>query len=72
VTKEEERFNFEQGPPKVYPLRINAGRLEAWRKASVYEGAPSLHQWLLDLIDQKTREVLHEIEKQADGEDNSK
>ena len=67
----EDRFNFEQGPPKVYPLRINKGRLEAWRKASVYEGAPSLHQWVLDILDQRTREVLHEIEKRAKGKEES-
>jgi len=68
MAKGSDRFNFEQGPPKTYPLRINAGRLEAWRKASVYEGALSLHQWILDILDQRTREVLFEIQKQSEEE----
>lgn len=58
--------NLEQGPPKVYPLRINAGRLEAWRKASVHEGAQSLHQWIINTLDKRMKEVLEEVYRQSD------
>mgnify|MGYP001291719821 CR=1 FL=1 len=65
-----EKKDLEQGAPKTYPLRINEARLEAWRKASVYEGAHSLHQWIINTLDKRMKEVLEEAyRRQNDNED---
>jgi hypothetical protein len=44
--------------PKTYPIRVSAGQLERWHKASRLSGAPSLREWIETTLNREAKSVL--------------